>query len=359
MSTDTQPNAGFEIACCIAMEDSQVLHHLAPLAMHPLVTKLWIVRSHLSATGEIPKAEYVLTPESTRPTRWMRMSRECARLAQRPALRAFASFNPFPYGLIGAAAAKRHGKAVHFGFIGSDWYRHMKGPQRAVLGPLVRDASFYTCTGGEMRNDMIEAGFDGDRIAPLPHCIDLARFRAHEPDTAKYTCIFVGKLIERKRVDVILHAFADLLRTHPNETLCILGRGPLEAECRELAKSLGIGHAVDFQGFHDNVEAYYAQARIDLIASHTEGYPFSLVEGICCGLVPVTTPAGTITDHIRDDENGLVVPIGDATAMANAIRRLLDEPATHERLRTAVLDMRDDYSYDRATEVWDTWLQRI
>jgi glycosyltransferase involved in cell wall biosynthesis len=359
MSDAPKEPAPFEIACCIAMEDSQVFHHLAPLAMHPMVTRLWIIRTHASATGKIPKVRYVLTPEVRRPARWIRMLRECRRIAARPEVRAFVSFNPFPYGLIGAAAARRQGKPVHFGFIGSDWYRHMKGPQGRLLRPLVQNASFYTCTGEEMRTDMVHDGFDGGRVASLPHCVDLERFDVREPDRADYTCIFVGKLIERKRVDVILHAFAEVLRTHPNETLCILGRGPLEAECRALAGTLGIESAVDFAGFHDNVEEYYGRARIDLIASHTEGYPFSLVEGICCGLVPVSTPAGTIADHIRDGENGLLVPIGDAPAMANAIRRLLDEPALYERLRGEALKMRDDYSYERATEVWDSWLRRM
>lgn len=359
MNDESKAPHPFEVVCCIAMEDSQVLHHLAPLAMHPRVTRMWIVRSRESATGTIPNANYVLATEATRPGRWLRMSRECMRLARRPQVRAFVSFNPFPYGLIGAAAARRHGKPVHFGFVGSDWYRHMKGPQRALLHPWVRNASFYTCTGDEMRDEMIEAGFDGDRISPLPHCIDLERFELGTSNAPDYTCIFVGKLIELKRVDVILHAFADLLRTHPHETLCILGRGPLEAECRALTRTLGIENAVSFEGFHDNVQDYYRRARIDLIASRTEGYPFSLVEGICCGLVPVSTPAGTIADHIHDGDNGLLVPIGDAPAMANAIRRLLDEPGLYERLRGKVLTMRDEYSYERATQVWDPWLRRI
>jgi glycosyltransferase involved in cell wall biosynthesis len=261
------------------------------------------------------------------------MWRHCRRLAKRPEVRAFVSFNPFPYGLIAALAVRKTSVAMHFGFVGRDWYRHMHSPWSSLLYRAVRKADFFTATGQGMHDEMTERGIDGAKIAVLPHSIDLDRYPIADPGQAPYACIFVGKLIDRKRVDIILRAFAEVLKTHPQERLCIVGSGPLEESLKQLSRDLGIEGFVDFCGFTHRVADYLAKARIDVIASWEEGFPFSLVEGMCCGLVPVSTPVGTVRDFITDGSNGLIFPQNDVGALASSIRRLLDDPQQFRTMR--------------------------
>ncbi len=345
----------FEVVACISSHDSLAYHYLAPIARHPDVSRLWIVRPQRSLYGDIPKSEYVLAPARFRIWRFVQMIRICLRLGGRKEVRAFVSFNPFPYGFIAYIAARRHNKPIHFGFIGSDWYRHATGILGPFLLPVVKKARFITATGERMRAEMIERGLDSQKVHALLHCIDLDRLLVNNPGNAKYACVYVGELIERKRVDLILRAFAKVKNSHPDARLCIVGDGPLKGNLREQARRSGIEEAVDFVGFTFDVRPYLADSKIILIASDMEGFPFSMIEGICAGLVPVSTPVGTIPDLVVDGENGLLFPRGDAEALADCVNRLLDEQGLYEKLRAKALELRNRFSYDAATAVWDKW----
>lgn len=349
---------GFEIVCCVAMGDSNAYHHLIPIAMHPLVSKLWIVRHKKVLLGDIPKSEYRIVA-NFKPCRWLQMYWHCKKLAKRKNVKAFISFSPLPYGLIAGFAAHRYGKALHCGFIGSDWYRDAKGKWGKWFLPTIRKASFFTVTGSNMSQELIEYGFESQRINTLPHSIDLNHYPVADLNQARYACIFVGGLIRRKRVDLILRSFAQVLKLFPNEKLCIVGSGPLDNDLKKLTKELGISSSVDFIGQVSDAQPYLSLAKINIIASFREGFPFSLVEGICCGVVPVSTPVGTISDYIHNEENGLLFPVGDDEALANCLCRLLEKPVLYDRLRANVIDMRQRFSHENATQVWDKWFRML
>ena len=334
-------------------------YYLAPIGSHPGVDRLWIVRSEKIGRGEIPNGAYILLPTTYKPWRFVQMLWHALRLGRRPAVGAFISINPFPYGVIQMIAATMYGKPIHFGFVGSDWYRHVRNWYGPMLRPFLRRADFITATGPAMRREMIAYGLDPQKIAILPHAIDLENYPVAEPEMATYDFIFVGHLIRRKRVDLILAAFAGVLEKHPDARLCIVGDGPLRAELEAQAGALGIGHAVDFAGFVKNVQPFLARSRIDIIASDMEGMPFSLIEGMASGLVPVSTPVGTIEDWIVDGGTGLLFPTGDAEALARQLLRLLDEPGLYGRLRENVLAMREQFSFAHATAVWNVWFSRL
>ena len=355
---DKDNGTGLEVACCLGLTDSQALHYPAPIARHPSVSQVWLLRSRRSPFGEAAGTEYILTSRFL-PLRLVQMYRHCVRLAQRAEVRAFVSFNPYPYGLIALLAARRFGKAVHFGFIGPDWYWHMRSARRRFLLPFVKRADFVTATGEAMRKELIDAGINPAKVAVLPHCVDVERFPLNTPDSATYDCVYVGRLIRRKRVDVLLRAFAKVLQSRPQSRFCIVGDGPLRKRLRRLADDIGLGSSVEFVGYRQDVETYLSKARINVMASSEEGFPFSLVEGICCGAVPVSTPVGTIADLLTDEENGLLFAEENVDALTSCIQRLLENRALYGRLRDKVLQMRDDFSYDRATTVWDPWIRSL
>jgi len=348
-----------EVVCCVALGDAQVYNHLMPIARNPLISKIWIIRHRKSDTGQIPKAEYILVSDRCKPLRWLQMRKHCFRLARNSNVKAFISFNPIPYGLIAASAAKRYNKQMHYGFIGSDWYRDIKSVFWRWLIPRIKKGSFFTVTGNDMRKELIENGFETSKIAMLPHSIDLQNYSVSNPDNAQYDCVFVGKLIHLKRVDIILRAFNKVLATHPEIKLCIVGDGPLMGRLKQLMYELKIDHAVNFVGYANDVKPYFANARIVVMASLREGFPFALVEGICSGLVPVSTPVGTITEHIIDRVNGLLFPCGDTDAMAGCITQLIDDKGFYEQLREKALLLRNEFSYEEASVVWNKWLTEL
>lgn len=349
----------FEIVVCLNLIDALAYNYLMPIANHPLVSRLWIIRPRKGAYGEIPKAKYCLASSPSIIGRLFQMFRHCLRLGRRKEVRAFVSFNPIPYGLIAMLAARIHRKPLHFGFIGSDWYRDVKGPLGFLLLPFLRLADFFTATGDRMRKEMIYHGFKPQRVEILPHSVDISRFHTTDLTMKKYTFIFIGQLIRRKRVDLILEAFKQVLNEHPNVFLCIVGDGPLKNVLRNQAKKLGISSSVKFTGYTTEVQYYLKRARIIVIASKMEGFPFALVEGMCSGLVPISTPVGTIPDLLINEKNGLLVPRDDPDSLALAMSRLYTNNELYNRLRENVLLNISHFSYEKATMLWDSWLRSI
>jgi glycosyltransferase involved in cell wall biosynthesis len=347
-------SAPVEIVCCVALGDAQVYHHLMPLANHPLVSRIWLVRPHLPRTGALPNTLLVPVPESRR-QRFPAMLAEAARLCRRPAVRGLVSFNPFPYALLGLPGAKLGGVSVHMGLIGSDWYRDAQGRMGPVLRWALRRADLVTVAGAQMRAQVLESGIPEDRIRVLPHAIDVERFKGASERDVDF--VFVGQLIRTKRVDRILQALARVLKEHPEATLRVVGRGPLENELKAFARSLGVDESVDFMGYMDDVSPVLASGRVFVMASEMEGLPFALIEAQCAGLVPVSTPAGTIADHLRHGIDGFIVETIDDLAAHMA--RLLGEPDLLERMRAATLQTRERYSYDSAARVWTPWLEHL
>lgn len=347
-----------EIACCLALSDALAYHYLTPLIENRNVARLWLIR-HKPVPGLIsPKVSWIPVC-AARPLRYVHMYKVAKRISRRPELRAFVSFNPVPYGLISAWASDRKRQKIHFGFIGSDWYRDLQGPFRKPLTVLLKKGDCITATGEKMRSEMLAAGFPDKTLKILPHTVDLQKFPVADPKNADFDMIFVGSLIRRKKVDVILKAFAEISRTYPSRRLGILGDGPEKKALKSLSKRLGVDKYVTFIGHQTDVVRYLSRSKIIIIASAMEGFPFALIEGMSCGLVPVATPVGTIPDLIRDRENGMLVPINDAFSLAKSLSELLDNPALYKQLRENVLSTRETFDYAHSTCIWNQWLNHL
>ncbi|MFD9124120.1 glycosyltransferase [Kitasatospora sp. NPDC059571] len=131
---------------------------------------------------------------------------------------------------------------------------------------------------------------------------------------------WVGALAPEKRPDLALDALAEL----PGSHLAVAGEGPLRAA---LAERDTAGRAT-FLGPLDDPAPLYRAADALLLTSDSEGVPGVLIEAALAGLPAVATDVGFVRDVVRVGESGVLVPPGDAAALAAAVRRLLaDGPA--------------------------------
>lgn len=154
---------------------------------------------------------------------------------------------------------------------------------------------------------------------------DDALFRKLEDVERDRDLIFVGRLVSDKGVDVLLRALARIrARTLP-WTLDIVGSGPEEAGLRCLVVDLDLESHVSFQGRMDGEDLVRAfnRHRVLVVPSVWEE-PFGIValEGIACGCVVVGTASGGLAEAIGPC--GVVVPNGDAEALAEVLEELLN-----------------------------------
>jgi len=149
---------------------------------------------------------------------------------------------------------------------------------------------------------------------------------------------YVGRLVPEKGIDLLLEAAAALKDDGLlNWRLDIVGGGPERPILERQCERLGLCDHVTFLGQLPSVQmpAFYRQLDILLVPSLTrpnwkEQFGRVLIEAMACGTVPVGSDSGAIPDVIGDA--GLIVPEGDVTALANAVRRLLMDDDLRQEL---------------------------
>jgi glycosyltransferase involved in cell wall biosynthesis len=145
----------------------------------------------------------------------------------------------------------------------------------------------------------------------------------------------VGRLAAQKGFGVLLDAAAGWRDLRPEPSLVIVGEGPLEAELKDQAASLGL--AATFTGQRPDVPALLAAADVFVLPSAWEGQALILQEALRAGVPIVATRVGGNPDLLGEDA-ALLVPAGDAQGLADAVRSVLADPGLAARLRRAALD---------------------
>ena len=152
----------------------------------------------------------------------------------------------------------------------------------------------------------------------------------------------VGRLDTQKSFHILIAAFTAVVK-HVPARLVILGEGSERPSLEKLIISLGIQKSVSLPGFVDNPYRWMAGASVFCLSSAHEGFGLVLVEAMACSCPVVSTDClSGPGEIIRNGENGLLVPVGDSAAMADAIMRIL----TNERLRSGLVEAGLKRSHD-------------
>jgi glycosyltransferase involved in cell wall biosynthesis len=133
----------------------------------------------------------------------------------------------------------------------------------------------------------------------------------------------------------LLNAFRRLVdRAEVPVHLAVVGRGPLEAEIRELVDTLDLAAAVTLLGYRADATAVIAAADIFTLASRQEGRPVALMEALALGCPVVVTAAGGIPEMVEDGREGRIVRVEHSGELADALLALV--ASSGERARFAV-----------------------
>jgi glycosyltransferase involved in cell wall biosynthesis len=163
--------------------------------------------------------------------------------------------------------------------------------------------------------------------------------------------LYVGRLYEGKNVDVLLDALGTL-KVEGLELRCdIVGEGHLRAQLEGRAARLGLQDSVAFAGgveFERVLDAY-ERADVLVLASENEGWPKAVAEGMAFGLVCVGSDTGFVPEMLSEGR-GLVVPPGDAAALARALRRIGDSPEECTRMSERASAWAQRYSLEGLRE---------
>lgn len=190
------------------------------------------------------------------------------------------------------------------------------------------------------------------RIAVIPNGISPAEFEFVDHDEAAPAVGIVSNLDRPvKRLDLFLRAAALLARERPELTWHVVGTGVRLPDLQALARDLGLAGRMVFAGAVRDVNAYLGRLGIGVICSDSEGFSNALLEYMLRGCAAVATAVGGNREAIRHGETGLLVPPGDAAALARAIGRLVADPVERRRLaRRAREEAASRYDWSRCVE---------
>jgi glycosyltransferase involved in cell wall biosynthesis len=183
------------------------------------------------------------------------------------------------------------------------------------------------------------------RFRTIPLGLDLEPFAAVESGSGGFRrevgvgadevlAVFVGRLVEVKRVDVLLRGLAAARGEGARIRLALVGEGPLRSGLETLRDELGLGPFVRFAGFRDDLPYVFADADLAVLSSDHEGTPVSLIEAAAAGVPAVATDVGGVSDIVRP-ETGITVPRRDPAALGRALAALARDADARARLGAA------------------------
>ena len=165
--------------------------------------------------------------------------------------------------------------------------------------------------------------------------------------------VSVGRLSRQKGFDVLISAHVELRRRGVMHHLLILGEGDGRAELTDLVAQHGVADSVFMPGFVANPLAYLKRADIYALSSRYEGFPTVLLEALSCELPVVATdcPYGP-AEILQEDYAGLLVPVEDTQALADAMQRLLQDQTLCAGFKSRGLQRMADFSPEKIAELW-------
>lgn len=165
-------------------------------------------------------------------------------------------------------------------------------------------------------------GFPAHKVIPFCYAVDMPDGAIVEVDRSAHVfrVILVGAVIRLKGIDLVLRALAGI--TDLPWQLEIVGSGPLESDCRQLAMRLGVDSRVRWLGNVPNDEVFRRMAASDLLvlASRFDGWGAVVNEALSVGTPVLCSDACGAKDLVLEDERGGVFPSGDVEAMTSALR---------------------------------------
>lgn len=174
------------------------------------------------------------------------------------------------------------------------------------------------------------------------------------------TIVTVGRIDENKNHKLIIDAFNKIRNEYPDYELHIYGDGPDRDKLFRYAGAKGLNDKVIFEGSVTDVADKIQASSMFVLASDMEGMPNALIEAMSLGIPCITTDCMYDTSElVKDNINGIVIPKGDMDAMAEAMKKLIDDHEYAARLGNSASRIKEEVAPDVINRKWEDYFQSI
>lgn len=240
----------------------------------------------------------------------------------------------YPEGVGALMAARRLGIPATVTLRGFEAEYLQKPLISSQIRNVLSNADGLICVSHFLKDLALQHGADPDKVCVIHNAIDRKTFFPSDksdarqqlglPDTAKII-VSVGHLVLRKRHHVLIEAFAELIKAHPDAMLLIVGGDSFGSVYPDrlvrLVAKLGLEKSVRFPGnvSANEVAQYYHAADMFVLGTQREGCCNAVLESLACGIPVITTPVGDNEFFVKNGLNGYIVPVDDVPATSRAI----------------------------------------
>jgi colanic acid/amylovoran biosynthesis glycosyltransferase len=205
----------------------------------------------------------------------------------------------------------------------------------------IAGASFVCCIGQFARSQLMKLSPPSEwkkfEVGPLGVDHTLFAPAAFRPAPEVFEILCVGRLVPAKGQHVLVAAIERLAKLVPNLRLRMVGDGPDRESLSRAIADANLSRYVVLEGSvnQDRIRDFYRRADIFVLASFAEGIPVVLMEAMAMEIPCISTFVAGIPELIRDNIDGILVPPSDDRELADAIKRLIGDPALRRRIGIA------------------------
>lgn len=172
------------------------------------------------------------------------------------------------------------------------------------------------------------------KVIVLPNSLSQQFLQQKYENIRKKEIVWVGRMDENKNPKLLLHAFMEIKEKHSDWRLVFIGEGYQKEELEEICKKKNLIEQVSFMGEVDNVLDAIQSSSVFVLTSKQEGMPNALMEAMVSGLAAISTdcPCGGPAELIEHGINGILIPVDDEKALAEALDKMLSDEEYRSRL---------------------------
>ena len=259
------------------------------------------------------------------------------------------------YSIVAKSLGRRVVNQIHGGTMPQDFFRGNAFLTEVLRRFLVASDAVTVLSSAELS---AYRAFDSRiKVHLVPNAIDPAgladQTRLYNTDRP-LNLVYVGRLVRSKGLFEVIDALGLLKQAGRRFKFSMAGGGPDQRELMTALERAGLEDHVQFLGGVFAAEKNRLWLGSDLFVfptAHREGLPYSLLEAMAAGCVPITTPVAAIPDVMRDGEHGLFVPVKNAGALATAVAALDDDRQRLIRMAEAARQrVRERYTVSRLAD---------
>jgi len=255
--------------------------------------------------------------------------------------------DPFETGLVGWRIARKNKIRLQLQ-IHTDFLSPYFGQEslfnriRVCLGKfLIRRADVFRVVSARIRKSLMARGIAPEKIFVLPIFVDVKKFGStpininlkHKYPQFDFIILMASRLSKEKNIGLAIEAMAKIIKNYPKTGLVIVGSGAEKENLKFKIKNLKLQDSVRLEPWTEDLASYYKSADLFLLTSNYEGWGLAIVEAMASGCPVVMIDVGCAGELLKDEQNGLVIPVADRQKLEEAIIELRTDNDLAARLK--------------------------